>query len=338
MRSHWIPLLILLVSAAGTLACSSDDGPAEASTPDVPECGEPCAGMALIAAGSFFMGSPDEEGRPRERPLHPVTFAEPYWFDRYEVTNAEFADFLKANGNVCRWEGVDYPCYDCSEHVEQDQGISCGSWELKTTCQSEPGGQADQSCGDHPVALVFWPGARAYCAWKGKRLPSEAEWERAANGPGGEQGSSWRRFPWGDDCPAGFNTPGLLAACSAPEWTLSTARANCEEDFCNDGWIGTAAIGSFPAGVTDEGVHDMAGNIMEWVEDCFHDSYAPAEGTPPDDGTPWLTDCDIIRRVATGGSFLDDGSNLRAAFRGGDPIDAPEADPDVGFRCARDAN
>ncbi|MFT5433249.1 MAG: sulfatase modifying factor 1 [Myxococcota bacterium] len=318
------------------LGCSADE--TGETSADATECGATCEGMTRIEAGAFFMGSPDTEGRAREQPLHLVNFEEPYYIDTYEVTQGEFAQFLRAHGNGCSFQGQSIPCYDCADTPDLilDRKIECiEGWPLKSDCQSEPGGSHDQSCADHPATLVFWPGAAAFCEWKGKHLPSEAQWERAANGPGGPDASQWRRFPWGSDCPTLFNKKDLLEVCTGDAWAPSTAKANCEEPWCNDGFRWTAPVGSFPRGVSPEGVHDMSGNVMEWVMDCFHESFDTSEGhKAPDDGSAWLTDCDEKQKVASGGSAVDDGVNLRSAFRGGDPIDAPEADFDVGFRCA----
>ncbi len=303
------------------------------------QAGDPCdntgantgkAGMVKIPPGSFFMGSPEGEGKPREQPMHAVTFAQPFWIDKHEVTTAEFAEFLKENGNKCPHNGTDYDCYDCDVGAAEDVKIDCAAnYVVKSTCEAEANGKADQSCDDHPATLVWWPGASAYCAWKGKRLLSEAEWERAANGPGGPEAQTWQRFPWGNACPSEWEN-GDLPGCGGAPWDATTAVCNCDDAFCHDGFIGTAPVGSFSSGASVEGVLDLSGNAMEWVEDCFHQGF---EGAPTD-GSAWLAGCeDENRKVATGGSFLDDGANLRCAFRGGDSLGEEEADPDVGFRC-----
>ncbi len=331
-------VLACIVTGCGTEA----ETPAETTTDTASPggCGTVCEGMTRIEPGTFIMGAPDGEGRERERPAHPVTIEEAFYIDTHEVTNAQFAEFLKAHGNSCPHDGAEYSCYDCNENgeLDQDRKINCGTWDVKSECQRAPGGPSNGDCSDHPVTLVFWPGARAYCEWAGKRLPSEAEWKRAANGPGGADGKTWRRFPWGNDCPRDFNDGGVLTACLGDAWTATGALANCEESgagACLDGWTFMAPVGSFPGGKSVDGVFDLSGNAMEWVEDCFHEGFAPPDGAiAPTDGSAWVTQCDLGRRVATGGSAVDNGSNLRAAFRGGDLINEPEADFDVGFRCA----
>ena len=158
-----------------------------------------------------------------------------------------------------------------------------------------------------------------------------------ADGPGGPGGTTWHRFPWGDACPTDFNEVGLIEACKEALWTANTARANCDDSVCHDGFDRSSPVDAFPLGASPEGVLGLAGNTMEWLEDCYHESYAPADGAiPPADGTAWVTQCDLTRRMAHGGSWADTGVNLRASFRGGDLIGEAE-DPDVGFRCARDA-
>ena len=337
--------LVVLLTAVGFVACSSDsDG---GDPPTAEPCGDLCNDMVLIPTGKFLMGSPDGEGTERSRPQHMVDIKSPYFIDKLPVTNFQFAEFLKVTQNKCEFEGLTFPCYDCSDDSKPNAGIDCGAgYAIKNNCQSEPNGDFNASCANHPVAVVPWHGANSFCNAIGKRLPSEAEWERAANGPGGPDGTVWRRFAWGDDCPPEFNDPGVLDGCEAPSWTPATAKANCadlnEEDEpdinCNDGFEGSSPVGYYELGKSVEGVYDLNGNVMEWVADCWHATMAPENGAkPPADGTAWMTDCEPgeERRVATGGSWLDPGDNLRAAYRGGDLLGA--SDPDVGFRCGHDA-
>ena len=331
LRVGRILLCLFITSLATACEKDADTGPSAVTERE---------GMVRISPSVFVMGAPDGEGREREKPMHGVSFSTSYFIDKYEVTVGEYAEFLREHGNVCTFMGVEYACYDCGDSPDLilDQKITCdGTWQVKSICEQTPGGDFDGDCSNHPATLVFYPGARAFCEWKGKRLPTEAEWERAANGPGGD-GSTWLRFPWGNTCPSEFTGPLLPAQCADMTWSPATAKANCEEAFCNDGWIGSAPVGTFESGASPEGVHDMAGNAMEWVEDCFHDQYAYESGVvAPADGSAWEADCeDPLRRVARGGSFVDDGGNLRGAFRGGDRLTESEADPDVGFRCASD--
>ncbi|MFT7623639.1 MAG: sulfatase activating formylglycine-generating enzyme [Myxococcota bacterium] len=334
MRFGWFLLSVLV-----GLGCGSDEaGDAAGPAP----CGVVCDSMALVQGGKFRMGSPEGEGTDRSQPQHLVDIAAPYFMDPLLVTNGQFAAFLQVNGLDCSFQGQAFRCYDCSDDAKVDAGIDCDTLATTNKCTNEPGGEASGSCDNHPVTAVTWYGANAYCQAVGKRLPTEAQWERAANGPGGIDGGIWQRFSWGSDCPAEFNetedecsTFTDSAICLGASWTPQTARANCLEAYCNDGFDGTSPVGWFESGKTAEGLYDMTGNIMEWVDDCWHESYAPTSGAqPPADGSAWATQCDGPRRAATGGGWLDCGSNLRMAFRGGDILEA--SDPDLGFRCAHD--
>ena len=160
------------------------------------------------------------------------------------------------------------------------------------------------TCADHPVLEVTWYGARAYCAWVGKRLPSEAEWERAA------AGTESTVFPWGGNVPA-------------------TPHASCAETACADGFRHTSPIGRFPDGDSEAGCRDMAGNVWEWVEDAYHATYDGA----PIDGSAWLVPASTSR-VARGGGWDDPLEDLRTRRRARYASDATPNDG-VGFRCAR---
>ena len=160
--------------------------------------------------------------------------------------------------------------------------------------------------GSRPVINVSWEDAQAYAAWlSGKtgenyRLLSEAEWEYAA------RAGTTTRYHWGDD--------------------IGRNRANCDDDVCGDSWDYTAPVGSFAA--NGFGLHDVHGNVWEWVEDCWNDSYAGA----PTDGSAWESgNCDL--RVLRGGSWHGVPRDLRAAYRfwGGTGIRLGI----IGFRVAR---
>ena len=154
---------------------------------------------------------------------------------------------------------------------------------------------------DHPVVQVSWRDARAFCAWRGGRLPSEAEWEFAA------RGSDGRRYAWGNAPPA-------------QRGAATARRANYGTDDCcapddGDGYRTTAPVGTFPAGRSAFGLYDMAGNVWEWTTSRF----------------PGRPDWYVIR----GGGWGNNPHCLRAAYRHGNP---PDIGLDmVGFRCAADA-
>ncbi len=158
-----------------------------------------------------------------------------------------------------------------------------------------------------PVINVSWDDAQAYVTWLSEatdatyRLPSEAEWEYAA------RAGTITKYPWGDE--------------------MSPGSANCDPDDCNDEWRNTSPVGSFPA--NPFGLHDMHGNVWEWVEDCWNDSYA---GAPSDSSARLSGDCS--QSVRRGGSWLNGPGGLRSSTRGGSASGQRDADG-RGFRVAR---
>jgi formylglycine-generating enzyme required for sulfatase activity len=246
--------------------------PGEASSP-------PEAETVLVPAGPFQMGSKD--GDSDERAVHPVML-EAYRIDAYEVTNAEFAAFLNDRGNQIErfvfW-------YDA------------GSGESRIARHSG-GWVAGPGYADHPVGGVSWYGARAYCAWRGGRLPSEAEWEKAARGTDG------RTYPWGEG--------------------IDCTRANysdCRGD--------SSAVGSYPSGSSPYGALDMAGNAWEWVTDWYDPNYysllaaRSRNPTGPSSGT---------LKVMRGGGWNANLRLVRSANRSGEY--ATTRHLSIGFRCA----
>jgi formylglycine-generating enzyme required for sulfatase activity len=149
---------------------------------------------------------------------------------------------------------------------------------LSGACASSPGCIWHEAPAGTPANCMNWVQADAVCRSRcpGCRLCTEAEWERAA------RGTDRRRYPWGTaaDCPGSWGSP-----CTGAEWTGETARANCAEENCHDGFDGVAPVGSFPAGVSPVGAFDMAGNVKEWVADWYGSDYyckGPAADTEGD--------------------------------------------------------
>ncbi len=173
-----------------------------------------------IPAGPFTMGS--DSGPADERPRHRVELPACF-IDRTPVTIRQFAVFLNAMGPTGS-EGERF--YDIDDDDARIHWTD-GEWA------------ADPGYGHHPVVEVSWSGARKYCAWAGRRLPTEAEWEKAASGTDG------RRFPWG---------------ASPPDLSRGQFQA---------GWNETAPVGSFPRGASPDGVLDLSGNVWEWVSSIY---------------------------------------------------------------------
>ena len=223
--------------------------------------------MVLVPAGEFTMGS--DEGDDDEQPVHRVVL-DSFYLDTFEVTNGRFAKFVAA-------------------------------------IQSEPPwGFADQETpvvdAERPVRWVTWLEATGYCLWAGKRLPTEAEWEKAARGPEG------RVYPWGNDPP-----------------TAAQAVFGLKE-----GDETVSPVGDHPHGRSPYGAQDLAGNLYEWVSDWYDDAFYAAAPTRNPRGPVAGT-----TKVQRGGSYINQPYRLRSAFRTkGDPT---EHDPHVGFRCAQDA-
>ncbi|MFA6112031.1 MAG: SUMF1/EgtB/PvdO family nonheme iron enzyme [Candidatus Latescibacterota bacterium] len=234
-----------------------------------------------IPAGEFPMGS--EEGEPDERPVHQVAL-EAYWLDRFEVTVAEYR-----------------ACVEAGACMPPEQGGAC-TW-------GRPGRDA------HPVNCVDWTQAACYCSWVGERLPTEAEWERAARGPQG------RRFAWGDGPPQGRrggNVADESARQAMPTWTVISGY--------DDGYPATAPMGRFEP--TPEGLYDLSGNLTEWVADWYEAEYyaRSPRGNPLGPGTGRF-------RVVRSGSWRNADDYLRASYRYG--LVPGYRAVNVGFRCAR---
>ena len=176
--------------------------------------------MVTIPAGPFIMGT--NTGPAEEQPAHAVELAT-FEIDRTPVTKAQFARFLEAVGPVSPGGETYYQDDDSDARIDR----SGSSW------LAEPGFE------DHPVLEVSWAGARDYCAWANKRLPTEAKWEKAA------RGSEGRMYPWGNQAPD---------------------RTRAQFD---GGWRETARVGGLPEGASPYGVLDMAGNVWEWVSSAY---------------------------------------------------------------------
>lgn len=255
-------------------------------------------GMIHIPEGTLLMGSDD--GEPAEQPVHRVDLP-PFSIDRFETTNAEFAAFVVATGHITSAEATG---------VGWDWD---GEWrEVKGADWRHPHGLASslQGLERHPVVQVSWIDAQAYCRWRGKRLPTEAEWERAARGDSG------RIYPWSNQPPH-----------VGKRYRASYGSDRCCRAEAGDEYMFTAPVGSFPLGRSPFGLEDMAGNVWEWVEDWFdREFYRQSLSENPVNDTPGK------RRVIRGGGWGNNPSGLRSTLRHANPPDIGLSM--VGFRCA----
>ena len=238
--------------------------------------------MITIPAGKFTMGSNRFSGD--ERPLR-VVWLDEFKIDEYEVTVAQYRTCVEVD--LC-----DEPYSGSDAYKLSFEGIFT-NWK-----------KVDRE--HHPVNAVSWEQARQYCDWAGKRLPTEAEWEKAARGTDG------RVYPWGD------------------------AEGSCELIVMDDGgdgcgWESTWPVGAKSQGRSPYGVADMSGNVWEWTDDWYDRTYY-AEGPARN---PHNTDPGIGKKVLRGGSLADQNPHIhRAANRlAYDPLQ--RFDYTIGFRCAR---
>lgn len=276
---------------------------------------------ATIPGGTFAMGDHHDEGYPAdgERPVHDVTVS-PFRLDVTPVTTAAFAAFVDATGHVTDAErfgsSAVFHLAVTGDEADVLGRVPGAEWwlDVRGACWRRPDGPGStwEDRRNHPVVHVSWRDANAYCAWAGTRLPTEAEWEYAARG-----GLAGRRFPWGDDLPAG--RPGLNV------WqgrfpTHSTRT---------DGHRTTVPVKTYrPNGY---GLWQMVGNVWEWCADHFDPATYPtaprADPTGPigpEDGP----------RVMRGGSYLCHPSycyRFRVAARSSNTPESSTAN--LGFRC-----
>lgn len=303
-----LPLALLTVAAAATAAESS-----RAPGSVFRDCDD-CPEMVVIPAGKFVMGTPSAVRAPgagaAEADAVVIDVPRAFALGRFEVTRGEFARFIADSGHEprpgCRnWEPA------LSRFTEDARR----NWQNSAL----PGAATD----GHPVTCVAFADAQAYVQWLGRetgeryRLPSEAEWEYAARAGG----TTLR--PWGDAPEGGCdhaNTYDLVAD--------AVYRLGWPNSGCRDGFADLAPVGGF--GANAFGLHDVIGNVREWVQDCATGSYA---GRPRDARAwEWLGGC--RNRVQRGGSWLTPPAESRSAWRNEAP--AGERTDDAGFRIARD--
>jgi formylglycine-generating enzyme required for sulfatase activity len=274
MRRMLVLAALIVLAASPAMAAAPGDKSAkelaagQKQSQERPALPRPPEGsMVSIPAGEFTMGSQD--GDPDERPVHKV-HVDAFSMDVYEVTVGQYAAFLQATGfnSPLDWQTMNQPAHQ-----------------------------------KRPVANVDWADAAAYCKWAGKRLPTEAEWEKAARGTDG------RLYPWGNDAP----TP-LHSNHGKKEWNNHEALA---------------PVGTLEDGKSPYGVYDMAGNVWEWVSDWYDNNYY--KNSPSQNPTgPSMGGFKVIR----GGSWNSNPRNLRSADRYWDPPSFRSL-YFPGFRCAK---
>lgn len=264
MREY--PKGVLMLAMAATVWCA---GPAAGDQGMRDMVGTDDAPLVLIPAGEFDMGAGDHEGEPDERPKHRV-YLDAYYIDRHQVTVSRFAKFIEATKR-------EPPRFWNDGHLQEG--------------------------GELPVVGVDWLDAETYCQWVGRRLPTEAEWEKAARGTDG------RKYPWGNDEP-------------------TSRHANFGKQESEE--LPLSPVGRYEAGKSPYGVYDMAGNVWEWTADWYDENYyrqsAPRNPQGPPQG---------LSKATRGGAWDRHQFNLRATNRTGmTPTNRLRS---LGFRCAQDA-
>ena len=247
--------------------------------------------MVRIPEGEFEMGSHTERASDDEQPVHTV-LVEAFDIDIYEVTVGDYRRFVQETGHrLPDWEAI-------ARYSPTDA---------------------------HPIALVSWHDAMAYAKWAGKRLPTEAEWEKAARG-----GLIQQVYPWGNTAPNG-------AQCNFADRNLKLYWWGDKDS--DDGYGYTAPVGSYPA--NRHGLHDMAGNVREWCLDEYDAGFYaisphtnPVSGAATVDGILDAVGSVQLSRVVRGGSWLVTALGVRNTVRF--QLDPSRTHNSVGFRCVKD--
>lgn len=290
--NHYRSLLLAILLTA----CAPDPLASPSPTADFnSQAPANAAAVVLVPAGEFIMG--DDHGMIDEQPAHPV-YLDAFWLDQTEVTNEAY--------RLC---------------------VEAGKCDLP----SDISYFEDSAYANHPVVFVSWRDAAAYCSFAGKRLPTEAEWEKAAvwNPSTNEK----FKYPWGNDfdcAKANFDDETKLDASLMPGGTTGC-----------DGFVRSAPVGSFPLGASPYGALDMAGNVWEWVHDAFIETdpllfpeqknyYAISPYNNPQGVDPSNTEYRLMRGGSWNWTFGFGRSTYRLWFGLDDSYDG------VGFRCAAD--
>ncbi len=312
------------------LAKAASYSPMENTGSGIDECP-----MVLVPGGSYPMGSPEF---PDSKPVHKV-MVDSFWMDAHEVTNAQFKKFVDATGYLTIAERPldpkEFPGADPADLVPgsivfspPDHPVSLDNplqwWKyVKGASWKHPEGEGSSIEGkeQQPVVQVCYEDAAAYAKWAGKRLPTEAEWERAARG--GVEGASG-------------NTANKLK--SNGKWTANIFQGDFPyHNTSEDGFAGVAPVESFPP--NKYGLYDLEGNVWEWCSDYYRPDYYSKSGfnnpKGPDDsydpGEPGA-----VKRVQRGGSFLcSDQYCIRYKIGSRGKGEIRSAGNNLGFRCVK---
>lgn len=342
MKAHYVlSSLVMITGLLSTSAMAATETPAPLAAPE---------DMVWLPGGEFGMGTDEAEAYPAERPAHRVR-VDGFWIDIHEVTNRQFAAFVKATGYVTTaeqtplWDDLKKqlppdtpapepgvlvpgslvftkpPADTSAEDIPARWHYVAGAdWQHP----EGPDSNIDARM-DHPVVQVSWDDAVAYARWAGKRLPTEAEWEYAARG-----GLDGARYTWGTEL-----TPGGRWMANIWQGVFPTENTNA------DGFERTAPVKQFPP--NGFGLYDMVGNVWEWCSDWYDaDFYTTLSkdtpqinptgpGKPHDPDDPYM-----LARVTRGGSFLCSANycvNYRPSARRGAAFDSGASN--VGFRCVK---
>ena len=265
--------------------------------------------MILVPAGEFWMGcdeSLEQECSEDQLPYRSV-YLDAYWIDEHEVTVSQFKKFVNETGYKTLAEKTNKGWVFKHDDLQKSSGAS---WRAPWSHIHNIHIRAI-----HPVVQMAWKDAAAYCAWCDKRLPTEAEWEKAA------RGTDARIHPWGDD-------PPLSGYLNLSDVNSRTKRKIARID---DGYRCLAPVATYPKGASPYGLLDMAGNVAEWCADwydpCAYGASSDRNPTGPSSGE---------EKVLRGGAWMSTTISTRTFWR--DHLPPDRCSDIVGFRCAKSAD